>query len=155
MNSGDKKVPERVVKTKKKPTSDKNKPKVTGEKDLYDTAFKAFSSRKFEIAESLFRSFLDRFPESDLSDNSLYWLGEISYFRKDFDKAIELFSDLPEKYPNGNKNPDALLKIGYSYINLKDNEKASLYLTKVLKKYPFSPAGSKAEKMLYQLRSGD
>ena len=93
-----------------------------------------------------------KYPAHSLSNNSLYWSGEIYYSRKQYKKAIQYFNKLVKEYPKGNKVPDGLLKTGYSYLALGDKKNARKYLKEVVTNFPFSRAGSIAEKKLNQIK---
>ncbi len=99
-------------------------------------------------AAGLFSQFLQNYPDNDLADNAVYWLGECHYTLGEYQKAAAVFKNLELQYPKSEKVPDATLKAGYSYLSLDDTNRAHHYLKKVLKSYPFSPAAEKAEEKL-------
>lgn len=79
---------------------------------LYRTAFDAYRHGESGRAIALFTQFLKVYPENDLSDNAMYWLGECYYDKRSFDKAKEFFTNVVTRYPKGNKVADAMLKMG-------------------------------------------
>ncbi len=115
---------------------------------LYNSARSLLLEENFHDAAGLFKNFLKQYPDSDLADNALYWLGECHYSLGDFQKAIHTFKKVVTLYPNGGKVPDALLKTAYAYLSLDDADRAHHYLKLVVKGYPFTPAGEKAEQKL-------
>ncbi|MFO7883354.1 MAG: tol-pal system protein YbgF [Desulfobacteraceae bacterium] len=115
---------------------------------IYQKARSLLLEENFKDAGILFREIMEQYPEHELADNSMYWLGECCYSLTDYKGAVKIFKALVEKYPKGGKVPDALLKTAYSYLSLDDSDRAHHYLKKVVKKYPFTPAGEKAEQKL-------
>jgi len=115
---------------------------------LYKKARNLFIEDTYTRAASLFAQFEKKYPEHDLADNAVYWLGECHYSMAEHEKAVIIFNRLTTQYPKSEKVPDALLKTGYSYLLLDDANRAHHYLKQVLKKYPFSPAAEKAQEKL-------
>ncbi len=116
--------------------------------NLYQQARNLLMEKKFPEAIEIFQSFIDTYPDNELADNTMYWMGECYYSMGHFNKAIVIFQDLVSRYPKGIKVPDALLKTGYSYISLKDFNRANHFLKLVITRYPFSDAADKAQKKL-------
>jgi len=119
--------------------------------ELYDSAYLDLSEQNYEMAESGFLKYLKVFPESDYADNASYWLGEISYARKEYEKAFEKFKQVTIDYPAGDKMPDALLKMAYCLINLGQKSKAKKILKRIIGDYPGSSVASLAEARLNRL----
>jgi tol-pal system protein YbgF len=119
---------------------------------LYNTALGTYNARDYLESKSLFEQFLWKYPQHDLADNALYWIGECLYSRKNYLGAIDQFKKLMRQYPEGGKVPGALLKTGYAYYSLEDFENARVYLKKVIVSYPFSSAADKAEAMLKRVQ---
>lgn len=99
-------------------------------------------------AQALLSDFVKKFPDHELADNALYWLGECSYTKGNYEQAAEIFKTLVQTYPKGQKVPDALLKTGYSYMSMDDVGQADHYFKQVITRHPFSPAADKAQKKL-------
>ena len=64
------------------------------EKAAYDQAFQALKELRYADAAEEFQSFLDRFPNSEYSDNAQYWLGESYYVTRNYDIALSAFEEL-------------------------------------------------------------
>lgn len=114
----------------------------------YTKAFEALKQKKYSRSLMLFREVAEKWPDSDLADNAIYWSGEIHYTKGDYSAAVQSFRTLLSKYPKGSKVPDALLKTGFAYLALKDKDSARKYLKRVVVEHPFSTSGAKAERML-------
>ena len=124
--------------------SRKSKPINTKPALLYQEARGYMMQESYGKAAKLFRAYLKQYPETQLSDNALYWLGECRYSTGEFAEAAETFKEVANLYPKGDKVSDALLKAAYSYLSLDDSDRAHYYLKLVVKQYPFTPAGEKA-----------
>ncbi|MDY0221080.1 MAG: tol-pal system protein YbgF [Desulfobacterium sp.] len=115
---------------------------------LYNRARSLLLEENFQGAAGLFKEYVKQFPDSELADNALYWLGECHYSQGEYQTAIKIFKDVVTLYPKREKVPDALLKTAYSYLILDDSDRAHHYLKLVVKGYPFTQAGEKAEQKL-------
>lgn len=127
----------------------------TGDEDpvkLYNKGRALLLERNISKAQTLFSDFVKKFPDHELADNALYWLGECSYTTGEYEKAAEIFKALVQTYPKGPKVPDALLKTGYAYMSMDDVSQANHYFKQVITRYPFSPAADKAQQKLSQTR---
>ena len=103
---------------------------------LYAAAYELFKQAKYDKAREGFENFLKLYPDSELSDNAQFWIGECYYFNKNYEKAIVEYDKVSKNFPEGNKAPYALLKQGLSFMKLGDNASAKLLLQQVVKDYP-------------------
>ncbi len=117
----------------------------------YEEAYGAYVERRYDEGLSLFKEFLNRYPDHELTDNAQYWLGEIYYDMGDYPSAILAFKDVVTRYPDADKAPDALLKIAYAYLALDDPSNARMFLKRLTKKYPLSSAHDKAQAKLKEM----
>lgn len=119
--------------------------------ELYDRAREKYLSRDYVEAELGFRRFLDDFPESELSDNAIYWIGECRFARGDNRGAMAAFQTVLHEYPLGNKVPDALVKVGRTLVRLGDTEGAKRRFREVSRRFPDSEAARLATESLSRL----
>jgi len=117
----------------------------------YQAAFDLLKDGKYADATAAFRQFLTTFPDSALSDNAYYWLGESHYVTKQFGEALKSFRTVVDKYPGSRKMPDALLKIGYCNYELKNWGEARAALTQVVQQYGDTTAARLASQRLEKL----
>lgn len=117
---------------------------------IYNNAFHQFEQNDFPSALASFQSFLELFPDHDLSDNAQYWIGECHYSIREYRDALMAFSMVLEKYPGGNKAPDALLKIGLCHKYIGNPDEFSQRLNRTIRDYPDSNAAKIAQKLLNQ-----
>lgn len=122
------------------------------EKAAYDQAFQALKELRYADAAEEFRSFLDRYPNSEYADNAQYWLGESYYVTRNYDIALTAFQDLLDRFPDSPKAPDALLKVGYTHYELEQWDSARAALTQVQELYPDSTLSRLAENRLRSMR---
>lgn len=116
---------------------------------LYDLAKQAYDAGDRERARSLFKAFLERFPDdAELSDNALYWTGEAYYQDSTYDKAILTFQKVINQYPQSNKRDASLYKIGRSFEALGLKEDAALFYEDLIAKYPSSALADDAKKRI-------
>ena len=122
------------------------------EKAAYDKAFQALKELRYADAAEEFQSFLERYPDSDYSDNAQYWLGESYYVTRNYDIALTAFQALLDNFPDSPKAPDALLKIGYTHYELEQWDSARAALTQVQENFPDSTLSRLAENRLRSMR---
>ena len=121
----------------------------------YDNAFNLLKDGQYEQAIGAFRQYLNDYPDSDLTDNAHYWLGEAHYVSRYFDKAIAAYRQLLSDYPDSQKAPHALLKIGYSQQEKGEREQAIQTLKEVRSEYPDTTAASLARDRIQTIQSAD
>lgn len=117
----------------------------------YDTAYVLYHEKRYRQAEASFQDFVGRFPDSDLTDNAQFWIGECRYARGDFEGALEAFSATVANYPQGNKVPDALLKAGKCLQALGRNDQARQTYLEVQRRFPGTAIALAAKERLAEL----
>jgi tol-pal system protein YbgF len=118
---------------------------------LYTTAYEDYLRGNFDLALQGFGEYLKRYPDTDLADNALYWVGECHYSKRDFPKAIETFTELLNRYKTSDKAGAALLKKGLAYLEAGDRSQAVINLQYVLYEYPGSKEAELARSKLQSL----
>jgi len=121
-------------------------------RQLYDQAYLDLSRGNFDLAKSGFEEYLRIYPETELADNALYWLGEADYVQHDYRSAIEKFQEVEKRYPQGNKVPSALFKIGLCQVQLKQKQKAKETFRRIMDNYPGSPEAAQSKDRLQELK---
>lgn len=115
---------------------------------IYESAYLNYVKGNYNEAISGFKSYLKIAPESPLSDNALYWIGECYYAMGKRGDAVDTFNELINKYPQSNKRPTALYKNGIIYEEAKEIKTAKMYFEKVVKEFPNSPEANLAKNRL-------
>ncbi len=124
----------------------------TGMGDLYRDAYETFHKGNLEGARGKFEAFLKQYPNTDLSDNAQFWIGETYYLRKDYEKAIIEYEKAIVKYPEGDKIPAAIFKQALSFLELNDKTNATNLLKRVIEKYPRSDQAEMARRKLETIK---
>ena len=118
---------------------------------MYQAAYRDYTRGNFDLAISGFRDFVGRNPNSDLTDNAAYWIGESLYSQKKYREAIAQFDSVVTKYPKSDKVAGALLKKGYAYIALGEKSQGIVQLQYVVHEHPHSPEAAVARQRLKAL----
>jgi tol-pal system protein YbgF len=116
--------------------------------DLYKDAYETLQKGEGEGARRKFEAFLKQYPNTELSDNAQFWIGETYYLKKDYEKAILEYEKAITKYPEGDKVPAALYKQALAFLELGDKTNARNLLKKVIERYPSSDQAQMAKKKL-------
>jgi tol-pal system protein YbgF len=118
----------------------------------YERLLALFRDGDLDGARQGFATFLRDNPNSDLSPNARFWLGESHYGKKDFRQAIDSYDRVELDFPQSEKVPSAILKKGYAYLAMKDKKRATSAFKQVVTLYPRSPEAGKASDKLSQLK---
>lgn len=105
---------------------------------LWDNAFKDMYRSQFDLAISGFMDYLKFCPNTDLADNSQYWIAESYYEMKQHEQAIDEYKKLLDNYPDSEKRASAYFKLGRTYEKLADSAKACEYFQILEDEYPGS-----------------
>jgi tol-pal system protein YbgF len=123
------------------------------EASTYNEAFAALKDGRYAESARRFQTFIDQYPNSDLTGNAYYWLGESYYVTQNYRIAQESFQTLLQRHPNSQKAPDALLKVGYSQYEQKQWDQAEATLNDVVQKYPDTTVARLAQGRLRALQT--
>ncbi len=124
----------------------------TGMGDLYKEAYETLHRGDLEGARRKFEGFLKQYPNTELSDNAQFWIGETYYQKKDFERAILEYEKAIVKYPEGDKIPAALFKQALAFQELGDKTNARNLFKRVIEKYPHSEQAEMAKKKLETIK---
>ena len=125
---------------------------VTGMGELYRDAYESYQKGDNDGARRKFEAFLKQYPNTDLSDNAQFWIGETYYAKKDFEKAILEYEKVIAKYPEGDKVPAALLKQAFAFLELGDKTNGRNLLRRVIERFPHSEQSEMAIKKLETIK---
>jgi tol-pal system protein YbgF len=124
----------------------------TGMGDLYKDAYETFHKGDLEGARRKFEAFLKQYPNTELSDNAQFWIGETYFLKKDYEKAILEYEKAIVKYPEGDKIPAAMFKQALSFLELRDKTNATNLFKRVIEKYPRSDQAEMAKRRLEAIK---
>jgi len=127
------------------------------DKQLYQYALDLYFKGNIEESRKAFAELLEKYPDSGLYGNVIFWAGQTFYTEKKYKDAIDIWEMFlkkcdERKVKKCNKYTDVMLKLGYSYIELGNVKKGKQYLQDLIKKYPDSEAASLAKKKLEVLK---
>lgn len=124
----------------------------TGMGNLYKEAYEACHRGDLDGSRRKFEAFLKQYPNTELSDNAQFWIGETYYLKKDYERAILEYEKAMVKYPEGDKIPSALFKQALAFLELGDRTNARNLLRRVIEKYPQSDQAEIARKKLETIK---
>ena len=120
-----------------------------GEQAAYQAAVNLIlQDQDYDNAVPAFRDFISKYPNSDLSDNAHYWLGQLLYNDQKWAAAQEQFSQVVEKFAGSTKRADSLLKLGMIAKNTGDTNLATQYFEQVVEEYPTTTPARLANEQL-------
>ena len=110
----------------------------------YLEAFDLFKNKEYSKSLMAFSSFVEKYPDSFLTDNAYYWLGESYYQQSEYTLAISEYLKTIKRFQEGSKAPYAMLKIAMSYKKLGEKKDSDAYFNGLISKYPNSRAAKDA-----------
>lgn len=126
------------------------KPSAVEEAD-YNRALKLALNGKPREAKAAFGEFLAKHPQSALSPNVRYWIGESDYIQGNMTQAAQSFGEVSKMYPGHHKAADSLYKLGMVEEKLGDTAAARAAYEALVKDYPSSELAGNARRKLEQL----
>jgi tol-pal system protein YbgF len=113
--------------------------------ELYNTAYLDYTRGNYDVAIDGFKRYLKYFPDTELSDNAQYWIGECYYTKKMYPDAVLEFQKVITNFPQGNKLVSAIYKTGLSYESMDEIRKAKENYKNVFDNYPNTPEAKLAK----------
>ena len=121
------------------------------QQQVYGQAFDALKAGSYSVAINGFAGFIKTYPDSPLTPNAEYWLGEAHYVNQDYAAAESAFRAVIDQFPNSSKAPAALLDLGNTQIAAGKTRAGRATLEQVLKQFPGTDAATRAQTRLQQL----
>ncbi len=103
---------------------------------LYNTSYADFSKGNYALAISGFEEYQQRFPDSALADNALYWIAECQFSQGSYRAAVETLDDLLDRYPESDKAAAANLKKALAFQEQNLIQQAIIQYRYVVSAYP-------------------
>jgi len=119
-------------------------------RQAYQEAFAHVQARRFDEAITAFEDFVETHPDTSLTANGHYWLGELYAAEGELDAAEQSFNRVIDNYDGSSKVPDAMYKLGLVKARQGDAEESRALLEKVQDDYPQSSAAGLADDFLRQ-----
>ena len=103
---------------------------------LYASAYADFSKGNYPLAVSGFEEYAERYPDTELADNAMYWIGECNFSQGSYKAAIDAFDAMLEKYPKSDKAAAANLKKALAFVQMNQIGQGIEQLRFVTSTYP-------------------
>ena len=118
---------------------------------LYQTSYSDYLRGNYDLAMLGFKQYLEAFPETDLADNAIYWIGECFYRQQKYVEAIVEYDRVLKQYPRSDKTASALLKKGFALLEQGQRKEGIAQLQSVAKSFPSSDEANLAKQRLQSL----
>ena len=118
---------------------------------LYRSAYEDYMRGNYDLAAQGFQEYRRLFPDTELSDNSLYWVGECYAAQDLTTEAIQTFTQVLEDYPNSDKGAASQLKKGLLYLSSGDQGQGVVNLQYVVYEHPGTKEAELAREKLRSL----
>ena len=122
-----------------------------GPEELYRSAYEDYMRGNYDLARDGFSEYLRRWPNTELSDNSVYWIGECYDAQEMPQEALDAFSKVLEDYPTSDKAAAAQLKKGLIYLKMGDQGQGVVNLQYVVYEHPGTREADLAREQLRSL----
>ena len=106
------------------------------EEETYDAAFDLLKQSLYADAAVAFTQFIQRFPNSELTDDAWYWMGEARFVTREFSQSLEAFQNVINNFMDSPRIPASYLKVGYIQYEYGAYIKARETLNFVLSSFP-------------------
>ncbi len=122
------------------------------EKNSYSAAYLSLKSGRFEEASKQFLAHLKKFPQGNLTDQALYWLGESFLAQQRDREALKAMKQLVRDYPRSGKYGAALLRIASVYERQGRKGDAKAAYLQLIQTQPNSTSAERARTRLAELK---
>tara|TARA_B100000886_G_scaffold209693_1_gene145148 strand:- start:2025 stop:2918 length:894 start_codon:yes stop_codon:yes gene_type:complete len=130
-------------------TSNKGKTKIKlTPEEQFQSALDNIRSKNYEQARELFISFIETYPENQLSGSAHYWLGELYILNQQYRDAALVLAEGYQKFPQSIKAPDMLFKLSQSLFLVEKTSDSCKTLEKLIIDFPKSKIITKANQEL-------
>jgi len=119
--------------------------------ELYRSAYEDYMRGNYDLAADGFAEYLRRYPGTELTDNSLYWIGECQDAANQREAALATFTRVLEEYPSSDKAAAAQLKKGLIYLKMGDQGQGVVNLQYVVYEHPGTREAELAREQLKSL----
>ena len=106
------------------------------EEETYDAAFDLLKKSLYSDAAIAFTQFIQRFPNSELTDDAWYWTGEARFVTREFSQSLDAFQNVINNFMGSPRIPASYLKVGYIQYEYGAYIKARETLDFVVSSFP-------------------
>lgn len=101
--------------------------------ELYMAGYRYVLDGDYNLAEEVFSTFVDTYPDDPLIADARFWLGESLLAQGRFEEAADAFIVARSLHPNATKAPETLYKIGFIMAALGNRQIACVTFEDALK----------------------
>jgi tol-pal system protein YbgF len=123
----------------------------TSPDELYRSAYEDYMRGNYDLAADGFAEYMRRWPDTELTDNALYWIGECYDAQEKPQEALATFTRVLEDYPTSDKAAAAQLKKGLIYLKMGDQGQGVVNLQYVVYEHPGTREADLAREQLRSL----
>jgi tol-pal system protein YbgF len=116
--------------------------------DNYRLALEDFNRRRYDLAASQFREFLEQAPGDAKAGNAQYWIGECFYGQERYEEALSEFQAVMGNYQASPKVAAARLKVGFCLLALGRKAEGTGQLESLIRDLPDSEEAQRARERL-------
>ncbi|MDR4494018.1 MAG: tol-pal system protein YbgF [Nitrospirales bacterium] len=131
-----------------KPVDPPAAPNTENEASAFRSAYKVYLNGNYERASVEFQRFVKHYPDTTLTPQAFYYLGESQYFQKQYDPAKQTLEHVVTSYPNNKYRISALYKLGQLMLETDQRTKAQEFWNRVIQEFPESPEATHAKEQL-------
>ncbi len=117
---------------------------LSADERAYRDAYALFKGGSFDQAVFQFEDFLKKYPKSQFSADSVYWIGEARFSQGRFDEAVLQFDRVIKDFPGSKKELSALLRQGQAFEKMGDSRSAKIIFQKLVSDHPHTAQGRMA-----------
>ena len=118
--------------------------------EIYRSALGDYQSGKMDLAISGFKSFIERYPTSDLADSAQFYLADSYLSKQNYSEARIQFDKLLSS--SKEHRAQALLKRSYALDGMKQAQAQKDTLKVLIKEFPSSSEAQTAKQILEDLQ---
>jgi tol-pal system protein YbgF len=119
--------------------------------ELYRSAYEDYMRGNYDLAADGFGEYMRRWPNTELTDNALYWIGECYDAQEKPEEALTTFTKVLEDFPTSDKAAAAQLKKGLIYLKMGDQGQGVVNLQYVVYEHPGTREADLAREQLRSL----
>lgn len=120
-------------------------PATPEQRQRYSKAYSLVKSKSFDEAVDSLHSYIELYPEGELTGNAYYWLGEVYLVLPKLEQAKQSFMIVVKTFPDHRKVADSMFKLAVTFDRLLDPVNSEKYLDLVQKRFPNSTASKLAK----------
>jgi tol-pal system protein YbgF len=104
--------------------------------ELYELGYNYIQAGDYELAENIFGTFAERYPDDPRIPEARFWLGESLNAQGQHESAARVFLAAHKQYPNSRMGAQTLMKLGVALAGMEQRELACATFAEVPEKYP-------------------